>query len=304
MSGSDVSILIPVHNRVDLTRECLKSLWQTLTPSAPCEVLVYDDQSTDETRSYLHSLGDRVRVLAGTGRGCFGTNMNALARAACGKWLCLLNNDTVLKPDWLSALLRLASRRPRAGVIGNFHRFPQTGRVSHAGIVFDTDLTPRQLYLGMPDNRACTGLSRKFQCVSGACWLVRRDHFLDLGGFDSGYRNGFEDLDYCLRARDAGQEIWYCGESRIDHHGQSAPGRMAQDVDNHRLFLKRWKDRLIPDLHKYVGQDGQCWPPRSLTYRVLYQVWRNRLVRVLGRPLLRTRMGIRVRERVLSMLNS
>ena len=67
MGRYDVSILIPVHNRLDLTRDCLQSLWPTLPPSTRCEVLVYDDHSTDGSSSYLASLSGRVAVFSRPG---------------------------------------------------------------------------------------------------------------------------------------------------------------------------------------------------------------------------------------------
>jgi GT2 family glycosyltransferase len=304
MDRCDVSILIPVHNRVDLTRGCLQSLWPTAPPALRCEVLVYNDHSTDQTAAYLAGLGDRVAVLSRPERGYFSHNMNVLAEAARGRWLCFLNNDIVLQSDWLAALLRLADQQPRAAIIGNFHRFPQSGRINHAGIVFDRDLTPRQLYMGMPDTLACTRTTRQFQGISAACWLIRHDRFHELGGFDPAYRNGYEDLDLCMKARQAGYEVWYCGESRIDHYGQSTPGRMAQDEVNFQLFLQRWRHRIVPDLVQYVNADGQCWPPRSLTYRLLHRCWRSRPVQWVGRPLFNSRLGVRLRQQVISRLTT
>ena len=126
----DVSILICVHNQARLTRECIESLWPTLPEHLRVEVLVYDDHSTDETASLLERLADRVRTVRDAERGWFGRNMNRLAAEARGRWICLLNNDVLLHPRWLEAMVELAGKHPAAGVIGNFHRFPQTGRRS------------------------------------------------------------------------------------------------------------------------------------------------------------------------------
>lgn len=298
----DVSLLISVHNRLDMTSACLESLWRTLPAGSKAEVLIYDDQSTDETPAYLAGLAGRVKVVREDDRGYFGRNMNRLAREASGRWLCLLNNDTLLSPDWLSALLDFGEKHPKAAVIGNFHRFPHTRRINHAGIVFDRSLNPRHLYLGMPDSLGCTRAARQFQCVSGACWLAPRERFLALGGFDLNYRNGCDDLDFCMRSAEAGYETWYCGASRIEHFGQSTPGRMDFEEENHRRFFCRWKDRLIPDLGSYVAEDGQIWPPGSPTYRLAYWLWRRMPTRLFRTPLLQSRVGTRLRQRMLSFL--
>src|SRR5262249_10634682 len=103
--GPLVSIIIPVHNRADLTRQCLESLAVHPDPGVSTDLLVIDDCSTDETADDLRALGDRVRVFRNDQRRCFGHNMNFAATQARGKYLCLLNNDTYVTPGWLRALV-------------------------------------------------------------------------------------------------------------------------------------------------------------------------------------------------------
>ena len=149
MAELDISILMCAHNRLDLTRQCLATLSATLPAGLRSEVLFYDDQSTDGTADYLRERHPEIAVFQQKERGFFAANMNCLARSARGRWLCLLNNDTVLRPNWLSAMLDLAVREPQAAVIGNYQRFPQTRRVNHSGIVFDRQ-KPEDLYPACP----------------------------------------------------------------------------------------------------------------------------------------------------------
>jgi GT2 family glycosyltransferase len=304
MPGPDVSILICAHNRLDRTRECLRTLFATLPAGVRCEVLFHDDCSTDGTRAHVQDhLRDIVTVVAGTERGTFATNMNGLARVARGRWLCLLNNDTLLRPGWLAEMLHLAAREPRAAVVGNFHAFPHNGRVNHAGVVFDRDRTFLHLYQGMPERLPATFVSRPLQCVSAACMLVKASVFASLGGFDEDFKNGCEDLDLCLRVRQTGAEVWYCGTSRIEHFGQSTPGRMTHDAANLRRFRARWAASAHADLEEITTRDNVRWPSASLAYRLAYGIWKAPLAAGLRNLLMRTAFGVRLRQRALEALH-
>jgi GT2 family glycosyltransferase len=303
MPSPELSLLICAHNRLDLTRECLRTLFTTLPPALNAEVLFYDDCSTDGTADSVEQLSS-VHLFRGSQRGSFAANVNRLSQVARGRWLCLLNNDTLLHPGWLEALLDLAEREPRAAVLGNFHRYPQTGRVNHAGVVFADDLSFHHLYQGMPAELAAARVSRPFQCVSAACMLTRADVFRQLGGFDEGFRNGCEDLDYCLKVRELGPEVWYSGASRIDHYGQSTPGRMADDAANLRRFRERWASRLRADLGEVTASDGVCWPSRSSRYRLVYSLWKTPAAAPLRNLVMRLPVGVRLRQRVLGILHA
>jgi GT2 family glycosyltransferase len=303
MSSRELSILICAHNRLDLTRECLRTLFATLPPALKAEVLFYDDCSTDGTVEYLEQLPG-IHLFRGSRRGSFAANVNRLSLAARGRWLCLLNNDTVLHAGWLEALLDLAEREPRAAVLGNFHRYPQTGRVNHAGVVFAEDLSFHHLYQGMPAELAATRTARPFQCVSAACMLTCAHVFRQVGGLDEGFRNGCEDLDYCLKVPELGREVWYCGASRIDHYGQSTPGRMADDAANLRRFRERWAARLRADLREITASDHVDWPARSSAYRLVYSLWKTPVAAPLRNLVMRLPLGVRLRQRVLGVLHA
>jgi GT2 family glycosyltransferase/glycosyltransferase involved in cell wall biosynthesis len=252
-----VSILIPVHDRVDLTRQCFESLFQYADPAIPVEYLVVDDCSSDETPAYLAGLSEQVRVLRNDERQCFGSNINMAAAQARGKYLCLLNNDTLVTAGWLRALVVTIEQDPQIGVLGNRHLYPDSGKLNHAGMVFDDAGKPFHLYPGRPADYAPALLSREFQIVTGACWLVPRTLFLKMGGFDDGFRNGFEDVDFCLRVRQQNLKVYYCANSVIYHYGQSSPGRTDNDAVNEAYFQHKWAGRIQPDMQEYLRKDAR-----------------------------------------------
>ena len=255
--AKSVSLIIPVHNRVELTCACLDSVFANTDPSVRLEIIVVDDCSTDATASYLASLGDKVRVIRNETRGSFGANTNKAAQAASGKYLLILNNDTIVTEKWLEPLLEVAETHQDAAVIGNCQLYASSGLINHAGMVFDERGRPVHLYDGMPADFPAARLSRKLQAVTGACWLVPRKIFLELGGFDPVFRNGFEDVDFCLRARKRGYTIWYAADSAIYHHVSSSSGRFDREEENAALFAARWQQDVIHDRALVLASDGQ-----------------------------------------------
>src|SRR5690606_25623817 len=123
---------------------------------------------------------------------------NRASAAARGEWLVLLNNDLILQPRWLEPMLRLHRRLgPRAGLIGNVQRTVDSGVVDHAGIVINRCGKPEHAR-SLPAWWVRPFLPwRSVPAVTGACLLVRRSLWLELGGFDEGFVNGGEDIDLC-----------------------------------------------------------------------------------------------------------
>jgi GT2 family glycosyltransferase len=248
------SLVIPVHNRAALTRQCLDTLLEAPPTTAEVEIVVVDDCSTDSTAEMLASYGDRVRVVRHERNAGFGISCNDGAAAATGEWLVFLNNDTVPQPGWLDALLEYATPREQVGLVGAKLLFPND-TVQHAGVVFARGPHPRHIYSGFPASHPAVNKSREFQVVTGACALIRRELFLEAGRFDSAFVNGYEDVDLCLRLRRLGYQIHYCHESVL-YHLESATRDDELDPRNFRLFLERWAESVAQDDFRYYLEDG------------------------------------------------
>lgn len=155
-------------------------------------------------------------------------------RAIDADILIFLNDDTIPQPGWLDPLLRASLRD---GIAGNRLVYPD-GRIQHTGVFLRRD----------PDgtltayNRHTEARSGPVPAVTGACLAIRRDIFDDLAGFDEGFVNGYEDVDLCLRARQAGHEISYVAESTVIHlESQSDPQlRFGHARENIALLQQRW----------------------------------------------------------------
>ena len=295
-----------MRNGVSYTRACLESLFGSMPKGweSGCayEVIVFDDASTDSTGKLLAEYGDQIQLITGDGDGSYALNNNLMGKRAKGRWLCMLNNDTVLAPGWLEPMLELGEERSSAGVIGNIHVFPGRAVVNHAGVVFNEERVPRNLYDGLAIDTPGLCQDRELQGAMAACWLTPRVVFEQLGGFDVAYRTGCEDVDYCQRVRADGGSVWIAGKSKIVHHGGSTPGRYKFDTINERRFLEQWSAKITPDWRTLGEAEGVDWPNRSLCYRALRSMWRNRLVKVVLSPIVKTHTGSRLRQGIVRRL--
>jgi GT2 family glycosyltransferase len=249
------SVIIPVHNRTSLTRQCLNTLLEGHPESVNFEIIVVDDASTDSTQQLLTDYREQVRVVTHARNTGFAAACNDGVAAASGEYLVFLNNDAIPNAGWLDALVRYAESHPDAAVVGSKLLFPND-TIQHAGVVLCQDLYPRHLYAGFPSDHPAVNKSRRFQVVTAACMLVRREPFEQVGGFDTAFRNGLEDVDLCLRLGERGSEVHYCHESVLYHLESLSGGWSENKKENARLYRSRWAHRVQPDDFHYYLEDG------------------------------------------------
>jgi GT2 family glycosyltransferase len=244
---SRTSIVVPVHNRVELTRRCIDACLSDYGAKGNVELIVVDDGSRDATADTLSGYSGRVRVVWHDERRGFAASCNDGAAVATGDYLLFLNNDTVGTPGWLEALIGALESSERVATVGSKLLY-RNETVQHAGIVICHDLLPRHVYRGFPADHAAVSRSRRLQAVTGACMLVRRSVFEEAGGFDVAFENGFEDVDLCLRFAEHGYEVHFCAESVLIHFEAATRHEDATlHHTNQRLYLDRWGDKVAPD---------------------------------------------------------
>jgi len=220
----------------------LASLRATLPAGLSHEIIFVDDGSTDGTRDWLRSLdrGSISALLNEENLGYAAANNRGVAQAK-GEVLVLLNNDLILTPGWLEPMLALYRSRGDAGAIGNVQLGVQSGTIDHAGIVINAkgkpehDRTPAEPWSHV----------REVPAVTGACLLIAKSLWHDLGGFDDHFLNGCEDVDLCLKAGVRRCKNLVALRSVIHHHISASPGRKRRDEANTRRLTLRWRDDLV-----------------------------------------------------------
>jgi GT2 family glycosyltransferase len=256
---SRCAVVIPTFNGAHLLSTCLQSLFAHPPERCEMQVIVVDDASDDGTVERFEGYDERLSVVARERNGGFGVACNDGARAAGDvDHLVFLNNDTIALPNWLDALIDEIDSHPRAAAVGSKLLYPD-GTVQHAGVAIGQDRWPHHLYAGMPGDHPAVDRAKRVVAATAACLLVRRSEFEALGGFDTDFHNGYEDVDFCLRLGERGAEVRYCPRSVL-YHLESVTrwaDYNARHVEqNSRLFAERWHEKISPDDFEHYLADG------------------------------------------------
>jgi GT2 family glycosyltransferase len=230
-----VGIIIPTRDRVDLLRQCVGSI-KDLSTYAGYEIIVVDNDSSDpETLDFLATL--KGRVIDYPGPFNFANMMNTAAREARTDMLLFLNNDTeVIAPGWIEALLEYA-QQPKVGAVGARLLYPQ-GHPQHEGIVMGLGHGTA----GNVDHGGYFSLGQSVlntTAVTAACMMTRAATFLELGGFEERLTVAFNDVDLCLRIRQAGYEVVYTPYAELYHYESASRGSLHPPADE-TFFCSRW----------------------------------------------------------------
>lgn len=240
----DVSIIIPVFNKAELTRVCLRALERCTPRELSVETIVVDNASSDDTAAVLREF-PAIRLIKNETNLGFAAANNQGAEVATGTFLVLLNNDTEPQPGWLEAMVA-AARDETVGVVGARLLFANR-TLQHAGVVVQAErfgpygFTPYHYLWSNPGNDRPAMSPQDYQIVTGACLLTRRDVYAELGGLDATYWNGYEDVDYCFKVARTGRRIVYEPAAELFHYeSQSGPMRFSRVAFNSTLLAQRW----------------------------------------------------------------
>ena len=225
-----ISLVIPTRDACALLKQCVDSVMQFSTYSK-YEILVVDNQSSDEeTLGYLRDLRGHpsVRVLSYDRPFNYSAINNYAASQASGAVLCLLNNDTeVISPDWMEEMLGHLIQ-DRVGVVGAKLYYPD-GRVQHAGDVVGVGGVANHVHALIerdhPGYCRRAVLAQELSAVTGACLMTWRSLYLQLGGLNERQLPvAFNDVDYCLRMREAGYRVIWTPYAELYHHESLSRG--------------------------------------------------------------------------------
>ena len=283
-----VSVIIPNRDKPELIRRSMAGLLEE-TDYSDLEIVIVDNGSTDPaTLACYERLRARgVTIVPFPESFNYSAMCNAGARAASGELLLFLNNDTeVLHADWLMEMVRWA-QRPGIGVVGAQLLFPD-GSIQHAGMVLGMrTLCGHVFHRASPEHGSAWGGSqwyRNLLAVTGACQLVSRAVFDEIGGFDEGYRVGYSDVVLCLEAWRAGYRNLYTPYARLIHHECSTRERV-DPVDDARRFAGYLQGiRLLSDpyYNELLAAESQAPELQIGSARTAAEVLRSELEQHFG----------------------
>ena len=244
-----VSIIIPVFNNWRFTYKCLQSVVKHTQGSY--EIIVVDNNSTDVTPQLLSDM-QGIQVITNTSNEVFVNACNQAARQAKGDHLLLLNNDTEVTPDWLDAMLAPFSDAD-TGIVGAKLLYPD-GSLQEAGGIIWRDGTGCNYGHGDNPNLPQYSYRRVVDYCSGACLMIPRKLWEQIGGFDQRYAPAYyEDTDLCFNVRALGYRVIYQPEALVLHYGGASAGKETssgykrfQEINRHK-FVDKWAEVLDQD---------------------------------------------------------
>lgn len=252
-----ISIIILSWNTRDLLARCLDSIDQH-KGEIQLEIIVVDNASTDGSQAMLKEKYPQIALLINNQNLGFAKANNQAMQVAQGDYFLLWNSDAFATPGAIQSLLHLAEKEPRAAIVG--------AQLRNADNTFQSSYSPfpnqwREFLILTGLGRTLLGPSypslgpeeekgpQVVNYVAGACLLVRRQAFQEVGGLDEGYFMYAEEVDWCYTMAKHDWQVWYQPEAKVIHLGSaSSAGRRPQrEADLYRsrirFFRKNYGNR-------------------------------------------------------------
>lgn len=267
-----VSIVVPVHNKFEVTYFCLCSILFA-SNFASFEVIVVDDGSSDQTLDIRDFVSGVTVVRHASAQG-FVVSCNDGAACAKGEYICFLNNDTEVTAGWLDELLDVFASFDDVGLAGSRLLYPDGSLQEAGGIVWGTG-NPWNVGRNQNASHPQFNYLRQVDYLSGAAILLPHAVWDEVGGFSPEFAPGyFEDTDLAMKVRETGRRIIYAPFSVVYHYeGQSSGTSTASGMKrfqeiNRPKFRQKW--RHLYGSHGPEGHLPEREKDRGVSFRVLF----------------------------------
>lgn len=281
-----VSIIIPTRDRLELLEQAIESIC-TLTTWTNYEIIIVDNGSRErETLTYLANLPyAQIHVVRDERPFNFSALNNEAAKVANGEFLCLMNNDIeIITPDWLEEMMSFAYQKD-VGCVGARLWYPD-GKIQHAGVLIGFHGVAGHMHKlldskqnGYADRAV---LHQSLSAVTAAVLLVRKSIYQAVGGLDKSLGVAFNDVDFCLKVRDAGYRNIYTPYAQMYHHesasrgAEDTPEKKRREQREITIMKNRYGKTLMNDpaynsnLTLIAEDFSYAFPPRVQTISELY----------------------------------
>ena len=280
MNSIDLSIIIVSFNNKLVIKQCLESLY-AVEIEVPYEIIVVDNASTDGSTEMIEAHYNKVFLIKNRENLMFAKANNQAIAVAQGKYLLLLNSDTIVQKGSIERLVDFLSAHPKVAAVGpkvlnvdgtlqskGFPLSPIRGKILHS-LNINKNIMPEKLkkiifakYFWSANDFAQVGW------ISGCCMLLKKAVVEEIGGLCEEFFFYCEDVEWCYRAIKAKYEIWYVPTAVITHIGGSSTSKPV----NNLLLLENYKllcDKTI-GVHKAIFASCIAILIKSIRYLALY----------------------------------
>jgi len=255
--GMPVDIVIPSFRDAELVAALVKSIRATV-PGGLARIIVADDASGPEGVAALRAI-EGIEVIEGERNEGFAANVNRGLRATRpDRDVVVLNSDMEARPGWLACLQYAASQEEDVGIVGGRLLYPD-GRIQSAGTVRNLGALEwfDHRYRFKPGDWGPAAIASPALAVTGACMYVTRETIERVGLLDERYPMAYEDVDWCLRAWQAGLRVMYFPAASLYHHESVTRGTDVgeREAASQRIFWERWGEFF--DARKVRNEQGK-----------------------------------------------
>jgi len=255
--AATVSIIIPTRDRADLLRMCISSIVEKSTYQN-YQIIVVDNGSIERaTFDFFESLIDlRVKIIRDELPFNYSRVNNFAFGHVTGQFVCLMNNDIeIITPDWMEEMMAFA-QQSSVGCVGARLWYPDD-TLQHGGVIIGlggvAGHSHKHLAKGQLGYMGRAVLHQAMSAVTAACLMIKASTYRQIGGLDEGLAVAFNDVDFCLRVRDAGYRNVWTPYAEMYHHESASRGlevtpekraRFNHEID---YMKRRWGRKLLED---------------------------------------------------------
>lgn len=262
-----ISIIIPNKDETETLRTCIQSIREKTLWSNYEIIVVENNSTTQEIWEYYKELETypEVKVITWPDAFNYSAINNYGVSHSTGDCVVLLNNDTeIITPDWLSEMAGICSR-PEVGIVGAKLFYPDH-TIQHAGVVMKLAGCCGHVFYGAekedPGSYARAVVIQNFSAVTAACLMCRRQVWDQLGGLSTDFQVAYNDVDFCLRVRQAGYLVTFTPYAQAYHYESKTRG-YEEGSEKQARFLREQK--LLKDRFPEYQTQGDPYYNPNLT---------------------------------------
>lgn len=273
-----VDLVTTTYRSTEKLKTCLTTVTER-TKFVDYKWYVWANDPNDEVKQIIHDsiylddilFNDKIEpIFNDSNDGSFSSNNNEAAAEGDSEYILFMNDDIEpIHENWLYSMTQILDTDPKVGAVGALLLYPNQ-TIQHCGVFFShkTNNLPFHIHYKQPVSKVTDFISvpRYYQAVTAACMLVRRTDFNAIGGFDTRYFYGFEDVDLCLKLKEQlGKRCVYCPVALIHHEGVSSIAKKDSHPklqENIKVLREKWTGKYINDLDFYLRD------PKFMVYKM------------------------------------